>query len=261
MKTNRLAPWIWLVLGFSASLHAADSTKLDRAKCGYAKSDNFTVLTPKQATAQAADQYAEDVLQTAELMRSEIARRWLGQELPSRQGPTIVTVSFEADSDRGLTWAIDDPRRRYHSLFLATSPELALGSTLAHEMVHVVLATRFPHPKRLPAWLEEGIASQYDDGGRQQKRQQQIMEIIRTRRWPRIAHVLAAKNIPATDTQAYTVAASVTALLLARDDDKENLLAFGQSGSQQGWDAALQEHYGITSVDQLQTIWQRSILN
>ncbi len=252
MTFARTALGVWILLSSFAPLHAFDS-----AKSGYAKSDNFTVLTPKQATAQEADQYATAVLQTAELQRREIAREWLGQELPPTRGRTIVTVSFAADRDAGLTWAIDDPRRKYHALYLSTSPDLALGSTLAHEMVHVVLATQFPHPNRLPAWLEEGIASQYDDGDRKHERQQQLATFIRTRTWPPITDILSAKSIPATDTQAYTLAAAVTAMLLARDGDKQKLLAFGQYGNNRGWDIALQEYYGIAGVDQLQKLCQR----
>ena len=255
MKIFLIALSVSILLLTPSSLQAADS-----AKSGYAKSDNFTVLTPKQATAQEANAYATDVMRTAELLRSEIAREWLGHELAPNQGRTIVTVSFELDRDSGLTWAIDDPRRKYHALYLSTSPELAMGSTLAHEMVHVVLATQFPHPKRLPAWLEEGIASQYDDHARQHERQRLITNFIRTRRWPPIAAVLNAKTVPANDTKAYTVAASLTALLLARDGDKQKLLAFGQMGNQDGWDIALQECYGIESVHQLQAIWQRGLL-
>ncbi len=256
MTAFRIALGVWILMLSAPILDAATSTK-----SGYAKSDNFTVLTPRQATAQEANAYAQEILRSAEQMRCQIAREWLGAELPQRQGRTIVTVSWELNRDAGLTWVIDDPRRRYHTLYLATSPELALGSTLAHEMVHVVLATRFPPPHRLPAWLEEGIASQYDDSSRQQERRQQAITFIRTRQWPPLEDVLAAKNIPATDTEAYTAAVAITSLLLARDRDKQKLFAFGQYGNKNGWDAALRKFYGIPSVRHLQTLWQQSVLN
>ena len=53
-------------------------------------------------------------------------------------------MSFSEEQDAGLTWAKDNPRRKYHTLYLTTTPDRALGSTLAHEMVHVVLATAIP---------------------------------------------------------------------------------------------------------------------
>lgn len=253
MKTYRLAAWGCLLVA-SSYLQAAN-----RTGSGFAKSENFTVLTPKQGNAQEANEYAAEVLENAERLRDKIARHWLGQELPPRQGRTVVTVSFEPERDAGLTWAMDNPNRNYHALYLATSPELALGSTLTHEMVHVVLATRFPHPNRLPAWLEEGIASHYDDGERKQQRREQLDAFTRTRQWPRIGRVLTAENISASDTEAYTVAASLTALLLSRDGDPQTLFAFGQYGKKHGWDAALNKYYRIRTVDQLQTIWQYAL--
>jgi len=254
MRTYRPTFWLWLLFAAPAMLQASN-----RAGSGFATSDNFTVLTPKQAAAREANAYAEDVLRTAERLRSQIARHWLGEELPPRQGRTIVTVSFEFERDAGLTWAIDDPRRKYHSLYLATSPELALGTTLTHEMVHVVLATRFPHPNRLPAWLEEGIASHYDDPERQQDREDQLDTFIQTDEWPRVADVFNAKTIAPTDIQAYTVAASVTALLLSYDGQAQRIFAFGQYGNKHGWGAALRKYYDIASVDELQSVWQCAV--
>jgi hypothetical protein len=254
MRLYRPTLWLWLFLIAPAVLQAAN-----RAGSGFATSDNFTVLTPKQAAAQKANAYAEDVLRTAERLRRQIARDWLGEELPPRQGRTIVTVSFESDRDAGLTWAIDNPRRTYHSLYLATSPELALGATLTHEMVHVVLATRFPHPNRLPAWLEEGIASHYDDADRQQEREDQLDAFIQTDEWPRVADVFNARTIAPTDIQAYTVAASVTALLLSHDGRAQRIFAFGQHGNEHGWDTALRKYYDIAGVDELQSVWQCAV--
>lgn len=239
--------WSGVLLALPTGLYAA----------GFAKSDNFQVLTPDLASAQESHDYASEVLRCAEWWRSEIAREWLGQELPPSVGHTIINVTFRADRDAGLTWAKDDPRRRSHVLYLATTPDLALGNTLAHEMAHVVLATRYQAPHRLPAWLEEGIASRYDDDARQQVRQNLITWLLETRNWPHVESVLNAANISASDKQAYTVAASVTNFLLERDADKAKLFQFAQSGTKQGWDAALQHHYGIAGVDQLQLLWQR----
>ncbi len=166
-------------------------------------------------------------------------------------------MAIDLQRDAGLTWAKDDPRRHYHTLYLTTSPERALGGTLAHEMAHVVLATRFPHPHRLPAWLDEGIASRYDDSDRQELRQQQIAWIIQTRNWPQLDSLLNASSIASRDKQAYAVASSLVNFLLERNSDKQTLLAFGQHGNQAGWDAALQKYYGIHDVSQLQSQWQR----
>ena len=167
------------------------------------------------------------MLRSAEAWRSEIARQWLGEELPPSVGQTTVNVSFSEQRDAGITWAKDDPRRKYHTLYLTTSPDRALGSTLAHEMVHVVLATRFPHPRRLPAWLEEGIASSYDDGPRQATRQQILAWMAKTGNWFDVESIFNSQNIAGQDKQAYAVASSLTQFLLTRGDQR-TLLEFGQ---------------------------------
>jgi hypothetical protein len=232
----------------------AVASRVDAA--GFAMSDNFTVFTPSYPTQQDAQAYAREVLQSAEVWRREIARQWLGEELPPSVGQTIVNVSFSEQQDAGLTWAKDDPRRRYHTLYLTTTPDRALGSTLAHEMVHVVLATRFPHPQRLPAWLEEGVASSYDDGPRQTTRQRILSWIAKTGNWPDAESLLNSPNMATRDKTAYATASSMTEFLLTRGD-KRTLLEFGQYANQAGWDAALNKYYRLNGTAALQRNWQQ----
>ena len=223
---------------------------------GFAISDNFTVLTPAYPTQQDAEAYAREVLQSAETWRREIAKEWLGEELPPSVGQTTVNVSFSEQQDAGLTWAKDDPRRSYHTLYLTTTPDRAVGSTLAHEMVHVVLATRYPPPKRLAAWLEEGIASSYDDEARQATRERLLSWIAKTGNWPDVAALLNSPNITSRDKTSYATASSLTEFLLTRGD-KRSLLEFGQYAHKAGWDAALRKYYRIASTSDLQRSWQQ----
>jgi hypothetical protein len=223
---------------------------------GFAMSDNFTVLTPPYPTQQDAQSYAYEVLQSAEAWRRAIAKQWLGEELPPSAGQTTVNVSFSDEKDAGLTWAKADPRIKYHTLYLTTTPDRALGSTLAHEMAHVVLATRFPHPERLAAWLEEGIASSYDDDARLTQRRHVLALIAKTGNWPDLAELLNSPTIAARDKAAYTAAASLTEFLMTRGD-RRTLLAFGQDANKTGWDAALHKHYGIANTAALQRSWQQ----
>ena len=166
-----------------------------------------------------------------------------------------MNVAFSANRDAGVTWAKDNPDRQFHTLYLTTSPDRAVGSTLAHEMVHVVLATRYPHPHRLPAWLEEGIASRYDDEERQATRRQILAWMVKTKNWPALDSVLQRTTIPDNDKQAYAVAASLTDYLLTRADSG-TLIKCGEQARTKGWDAALQHFYHIRNVASLQRAWQ-----
>jgi len=114
-------------------------------------SDNFIVMAPDQPL-------AEEIRDTAEQLRKEIALAWLGAELPAGKGRTIVTVNVVDEADRALTWLIDHPQRTMHSTWLTCPREAATGPLLAHEITHVVLATRFGSPSAT-AWSRSGPAT------------------------------------------------------------------------------------------------------
>ena len=126
---------------------------------------------------------------------------------------------------------------------------------MAHEMVHVVFATKFPHPNRLSSWVEEGVAAQFDDLQRQATRKKIIAAILRDRDWPRLDAILTAQNIPGSRQRTYAVAASLTEFLVSMRD-KKTFVQFGASAREIGWDAALQKYYRIDDIDALQLAWQ-----
>lgn len=213
---------------------------------GFAHNENFMVLAHDQ-------RLAEEVLARADQFRKEVAQEWLGSELPPSVGPAIINVELSDDEDRGLTWAIDSPDRKYHKIWLTTSFERALGSTLHHEIAHVVLATRFPNS--LPEWAEEGAASLSDDHQRVSTRERITKWYAQTGNWPDLKKVFDAEIIAPDDQATYSVAASLTRYLLSRAD-KTTFLAFASTGKEKGWDRALKEHYGFGSVGELQATWQ-----
>lgn len=222
---------------------------------GLVHNENFVVFTEKGLSQQATDEFAQLVLAKAEEYRKQIAVEWFGEELPRGIGRTTINVTFAADRDTGLTWAVDHPDRRLHTIYLYTSAERAVGSTLAHEIAHAVLATQFPHPHRLPAWVEEGIASQYDHVERSQSRASVLKFFARQNNWPSIAPMLGAANIAADDTRSYAMAVSVTEMLLARGG-KAKFLEFGRDAGREGTQRALERHYRIRDLAGLQTQWE-----
>ena len=233
---TRFALWL-AVLAISLESRAAEM----------AHSENFIVLAPDPSA-------AEEVLARAEQYRKEIAVEWLGQELPPSVGRTTINVEFVDGEDRALTWPAEGPSRKYHKMWLTSSRDRAAGSTLRHEIAHVVLHTRYPD--MLPAWADEGIASLYDDPRRQETRRGILAWYAQTGNWPGLREVLQSKQIPADDQASYSVAASLAEYLLSRAG-KHVLLAFAVAGNdRQDWDAALAQHYGISSVADLERQWR-----
>ena len=213
---------------------------------GLAHNENFVVSAPSQ-------DLAEEILQKAEGLRKQIALDWLGEELPPSVGPASIHVTISDASDRGHTWPIDDPNRRYHLIWLTTTREKALTTALAHEIVHAVLATEFSGG--IATWAEEGAACLQDDPDRLARRRRTIDWMAKTGNWSDLQRVLEAQAIVATDHATYSVAASLTQFLLERGD-KAKFLSFCRQGKSAGWDAALSRCYGIRSVRELQAAWQ-----
>jgi len=222
---------------------------------GIAYNENFTICTPAQPTQKEGQAFAELVLDMAEQYRREIAQDLLVEELPPGVGRTMISVRFSHQEDAGVTWAKDNPERRYHNVYLTTTPQRALGSTLKHELAHVVLATRFPHPERLPPWLEEGLASRYNDDERKTTHQRIMNWFSRTGNWPRLENILHTTRILADDTSIYATAASLTEYLLSQKDI-ETLFCFAQAAKSIPLDTALQKYYAIHNMKVLQSRWQ-----
>jgi hypothetical protein len=222
---------------------------------GFVHNENFVVLTDPVLAATSPTEYATLVLAKAEEYRKKIALEWFGEELPPGIGRTTINVRYAPDRDSALTWAVDHPDRKLHTVYLYTKDGNSTASTLAHEIAHVVLATQFPHPHRLPAWVEEGIASQYDDAERQRTRRSVMRYFARQEAWPSVESVLLADNIAAENTRSYAVAVSLTEMLLSKGG-KRTLLDFGRAASREGVQPALARFYRLQEVAQLQTQWQ-----
>ncbi len=225
---------------------------------GFAHNASFMVFSPAQPSQEQAQLDAEYVLARAEELRSEIAEQWLGEAIPAGIGRTSINVSFNPGEESALTWAKDHPDRTLHSVYLRTTPDRvqqAVEEMLPHEMVHVVLATRFPHPNRLPVWIEEGIASRYDDDERMAVRRDTVRWWAQTQNWPRLASLFGAKSLHANDASGYAAAASLVEYLLSQKD-APTLLAFARDGQEGGWDSALKTHYHIADTSRLQSQWQ-----
>ncbi|MBI3465541.1 MAG: hypothetical protein HY000_21185 [Planctomycetes bacterium] len=230
-------------------LNAEHLANPDRHDTGIAGGKNFTVLAPSGGF------FARKVLDRAEALRKEIALAWLGREVPEGKEFTHINVILAEELDSGLT-LLAGPGRGLpgnNQIQLETTRDRATGSTLAHEIVQVVLASRFP--QGMPAFATEGIAGLYDDAERLAIRKQLVSDFARTNRWPSLEVLLQSKSIDPSNGTGYATAASLTEFLLAQGD-RARFLSFVEDAGQGGWDRALAQHYRIASVRELQQRWQ-----
>ncbi len=208
---------------------------------------NFTVLAPSQALADA-------VAKQAEVYRRQSAQEWLGMNLPDRAGRSLITVDIVPQKDEGLTWPIDCAERTLHQVWLTTSVDRALGTTLHHEVIHTVLDTHF-YPETLPAWASEGIASQADDVGRKENQRLLLARWAQAGQWPSLRLLFEASQIDHDNLNRYAAASSVTEYLVQRGG-KTRVVEFAASGRKRGWDQAASDCYGVRDVAELQTAWR-----
>jgi hypothetical protein len=239
---------------FGAAILAALFPSIAPA-AGLARSANFMVYTPDRSTRAEDQRFAELVLERAEEFRREIAKEWLGGELPEGAGRTVIYVAFSDVEDRGLTWAKNHPSDRFHNIWLRTAAESAIGETLKHEVAHAVFATKYPHPSRLPSWLEEGIASRYDDAARRAAREQLVRSWAQGGRAASLAQLLDMPDLRSFDEHSYAAAESLVGFLLTLGDE-QTLLRFAEDTQRSGWAAALSSHYQIKDQRDLQMQWQ-----
>lgn len=214
-------------------------------RSGFSSSDNFVVYAPDQ-------ELADEVLKNAEQLRTNLARAWLGKELPAGVGACMIHVKLSSE-DSASTWPIDHPKRRYHLVTIRASREKSLGTTLAHELTHVVFATEFG--KKLPDWANEGAASLQDDNQRRANCRAQLAQFARTADWPNLIAIIRREDRYAGDHTFYTVGTSLTEFLLDRRDP-ESFLKFAIEGKETGWETAARSHYGFRSLGELETQWR-----
>jgi len=208
---------------------------------------NFTVLAPNQTLADA-------VAKQAEIYRKQSALDWLGKELPDRLGRSLITIDISSQKDEGLTWPIDCAERKFHQVWLTTSTQRALGSTLHHEVVHTVLDSHC-YPESLPAWASEGIASQADDAERKANQSLIVARWSNTGRWPALRSLFESSRIEHNNLGGYAAASSITEFLVQRGG-KTRVVDFASNGPKRGWDRAASDYYDVRDLADLQSAWQ-----
>lgn len=214
---------------------------------GTAADKNFAILAPP------GRERADRILKRANHYRKTLAMEFYGRELAEGAEHVCIHVDLSRTVDKGKTLlrtGEDDPS---HTVWLHTSEEQALGSTLQHELVHTILHARFP--KGMPIWANEGLASRYDDNERVAIRARVMRQSVKNRQFPSLAVLFATKSFRHAAQIQYATAESATTYLIEHGGAKK-FIDFVEDGMQQGWDAALQQHYEIKNIVSLQKNWE-----
>ena len=218
---------------------------------------NFIVNAP---TADSAQQFAE----TAEQYRKDLAVLWLGKTLPdwSAKCPVKVHVGNELGAGGSTSFVFENGEVFGWEMEIQGSYERILDSVLPHEITHMLLASHFRKP--IPRWLDEGMATSVEHASEKANYRRMLRHFLQSnvqRCFP-LNRMVAMKEYPADPMPFYAQGFSLVEFLLESGrqfDDSEHLrlVRFVQSGILGGnsWQSALQEHYGIENLGELQLSW------
>jgi hypothetical protein len=131
-----------------------------------------------------------------------------------------------------------------------------LSSVLPHEVTHTVFAHHFRCP--VPRWADEGGSVLSEDDVERARHDKLVRSILNQGRQIPLRRLLSLKEYPREVMCLYAQGFSLSDYLVQRSD-KKTFLAFIGQGMQQGWDRAVQAHYGHRSVEELEEAWLKHL--
>lgn len=270
-----LLPMLFLIASAPWSACECDECRADNADAAkrpltkqslltWADTENFSIYSYDSSWP------AADIGKLAEERRSALYQHWKGGDAPEIWRPRCLLV-LHASRKSYLAAVGRGGERTLGSSFLVVHEGacrsrridlLADGSNrisaLSHELTHVIISDIF-RGKRLPCWLDEGIAILADAHEKQ---------LRHTRDWDQarvqgtafsVGSLVALESYPPVSQFAifYGGSASLTALL-ARRGDSTQLLKFAELSLEHGYDQALRDVYQIQGIAELERLWRQS---
>jgi RNA polymerase sigma factor (sigma-70 family) len=214
---------------------------------------NFTVTG-------ATPDWREKIAAAAEEHRKNLAKIWLGKELPEWKQPCPILVQatdgqvqssatvFQFGNDRPVTG-----REFTMSMRLEGSLEQLLGNLLPHEITHAILADHFRRP--LPRWADEGAAMMAEQASEHQRQDGFIRKFLADGMALRLSHMFQMQDYSGHMGVFFAESGSVTRFLV-EGQGREKFLAFVKMGVESSnWDLAVKQHYDLATVNDLERAW------
>ncbi len=217
--------------------------------------------------------FAERVALVAERTRLEMTRKWFGGDGPAWQPKCELIVHPTGQEYAQMTGV--SPSSPGHSRIESDKSNAArviarrmdmrfdsagmLDSVLPHETTHVVLAGQFgPFP--VPRWADEGIAVLTEPQAKIEQHRQNLLRCHHEGTLFGLKELMLLQEYPEPRRiTAFYAQSVVLTEFLARQRGPAVLVAFVRDGLREGYDAALQRHYGL-SFGQLQQMWNQQVL-
>src|SRR5205814_4522247 len=136
---------------------------------------------------------ARQIGEAAERCRKELARNWLGKEMPTWDKPCPLRLTVNLGRSGGATSFIFDNgqvlERRMH---IEGTLDRLLVSVLPHEVTHTVFAFHFGCP--VPRWADEGGSVLSEDQQERLRHDQIVRKIIKEQRLIPVRRLLSLRE-------------------------------------------------------------------
>lgn len=219
-----------------------------RAQAASARSQNFLVSAATQ-------ELAVEVAKAAEGFRRDLAKEWLGKELPDWEQPCPITVQVDPRMGAGgaTSFMFGNGRPYGWTMKIFGSRERVLDSVLPHEVTHTIFATHFGRP--LPRWADEGACTTVEDVSERSKQEKLLYQFLQTNRGIAFNKMFAMKEYPRDMLPLYSQGYSLVRFLISLEGKQRFVKYVGAGMDSNNWTAATKEHYGFHSLSDLQLSW------
>jgi len=209
---------------------------------------NFMVSAP---TAQMAEQIG----QSAEKYRRDLAIEWLGKEMPNWAQPCPITASVADNLGAGgaTSFVFEHGEVFGWRMTIQGSLERILDSVLPHEVTHTIFATHFRQP--LPRWADEGACTTVEHTSEKDKQQKMLIEFLHTNRGIAFSRMFAMRDYPADVMPLYSQGFSLARFLIHQGGKRKFLNYIGDGLRDENWVRATKQNYGYDSLLALQNSW------
>ena len=214
---------------------------------GY-RTANFLVDAPTEALAR-------KIGDAAEQYRHTLALEWLGSPLPrwSRPCPIKAEVAPHLGAGGATSFVFDRGEVFNWTMTIQGSEERILDSVLPHEVTHTIFATHFRRP--LPRWADEGACTTVEHPVERARQHRLLIEFLTTQRGIAFPDMFAMREYPADVLPLYAQGYSLARYLIDRGGRHAYVAFLADGLASDDWSKALQRHYGVPTVAQMQTVW------
>lgn len=212
------------------------------------RTQNFIVTAP-------TSEIAQRVATSAEEYRRNLAIEWLGSELPPWNDicPISVQVGPQMGAGGMTSFSFIGGRPTGWTMSIQGSAERVLDSVLPHEITHTIFATHFGGP--LPRWADEGACTTVEHISERDKQHRLLYEFLTTGRGIAFNRMFAMKEYPPDVLPLYSQGYSLARYLIAQGGKRKFVQYVGDGMEWNNWTKATKEHYGFSSLSELQVTW------